>query len=112
MENPELAEDLIEPFKSQGAADVDDVGIIIRGKFTAKPGRQFTIRKEVYSRVQKAFRENGIEFARKEVRVQIPGLNGDTNLSDDQKTAIAAAASQAAETTAANEPKKERTDER
>ncbi len=112
MENPELAEDLIEPFKSQGAADVDDVGIIIRGKFTAKPGRQFTIRKEVYSRVQKAFKENGIEFARKEVRVQIPGLNSDTNLSDEQKTVIAAAASQAAETTAANKPKKESADER
>ena len=56
-----LAENFIQPFKSQGAADVDDVGIIIRGKFTTKPGAQWVVRKEIYSRVQKAFEENGID---------------------------------------------------
>ena len=66
MEDPVHAAVLINPFKSQGAADVTDVGIVVRGKFTTKPGGQFQIRKEVYSRVQKAFEANGIEFARKE----------------------------------------------
>lgn len=97
MEVPELAEGIIEPFKSQGAADVDDVGIIVRGKFMTKPGHQFAVRKEVYSRVQKAFKENGIDFARKEVRVNIPGLGEGTELTPEQENAIAAAASQAAE---------------
>jgi len=97
MEVPELAEVLINPFKSQGAADVTDVGIVIRGKFTTVPGGQFLIRKEAYSRVQKAFEANGIEFARKEVRVQLPENLKPDNLNEDQKKAISAAASQGAE---------------
>ncbi|MCP4074549.1 MAG: mechanosensitive ion channel [Hyphomicrobiales bacterium] len=95
MENPALAGNFIQPFKSQGAADVDDVGIVIRGKFTTKPGAQWAIRKEVYSRVQKAFEENGISFARREVRVQIPGLDNDSDLKPGQKQAVAAAVGEA-----------------
>ena len=98
-EVPEYAEDLISPFKSQGAADVTDVGIVVRGKFTTKPGGQWGIRKEIYSRVQKAFEENGIEFARKEVWVQMPDQDDDKPLTDVQKQAISAAASQGAEPT-------------
>ena len=97
MEVPELAEVLINPFKSQGAADVTDVGIVIRGKFSTVPGGQFIIRKEVYSRVQRAFEANGIEFARKEVRVQLPQHLKSDDLNEDQKKAISAAASQGAE---------------
>ena len=93
MEVPELAEVLINPFKSQGAADVTDVGIVIRGKFSTVPGGQFIIRKEVYNRVQKAFEANGIEFARKEVRVSLPEHIKPDELSEAQKEAISAAAS-------------------
>jgi len=97
-ENPEIAENMLAPFKSQGVADVNDVGIVIRGKFTAKPGTQFTIRKEIYTRVQKAFDENGIQFARKEVRVRLSDDDDDVqNLTPDQKQAIAAAAVDAAD---------------
>ena len=92
MEVPELAEVLISPFKSQGAADVTDVGIVIRGKFSTIPGGQFLIRKEVYNRVQKAFEAAGIEFARKEVRVSLPENLKAGDLSAEQKQAIAAAA--------------------
>jgi small-conductance mechanosensitive channel len=98
MEVPELAEVLINPFKSQGAADVTDVGIVIRGKFTTVPGGQFLIRKEAYSRVQKAFEANGIEFARKEVRVHLPDQVNPSNLNEAQKSAISAAAEEASET--------------
>ncbi len=91
LEVPELAEVTINPFKSQGAADVTDVGIVVRGKFTTVPGGQFLIRKEAYTRVQKAFEANGIEFARKEVRIQMPENLEPANLSDNQKKAIAAA---------------------
>ncbi len=87
---PEYAEDMLQPFKSQGVLEVDDVGIVVRGKFMAKPGKQFTLRKEIYSRVQQAFDQNGIEFARREVRVNIgsdPSL-----LTEEDKQAVAAAA--------------------
>jgi small-conductance mechanosensitive channel len=94
MEVPELAEVLINPFKSQGAADVTDVGIVIRGKFSTVPGGQFIIRKEVYNRVQKAFEAAGIEFARKEVRVHLPEHVRADDLTVEQKEAISAAASE------------------
>ena len=96
MEVPALAEHFIQPFKSQGVADVNDVGIVIRGKFTTKPGAQWAIRKEVYSRVQKAFEENDIDFARREVLVQIPGLEDNDDLDENRKDAIKLAAGSAA----------------
>lgn len=79
MEVPELAEGLLQPFKSQGALEVDDVGIVIRGKFMAEPGKQFTLRREILARVQHVFEENGIQFARKEVRVHIDGQEDTTD---------------------------------
>lgn len=97
QEVPEFAADLLQPFKSQGVFDFDDVGMIIRGKFMAKPGKQFTLRKEIYNRVKAAFNEAGIEFARREVRVAIPGLDSAGKLDDEDKAAIAAAASEAAQ---------------
>lgn len=94
MEMEEFKDDILAPFKGQGVSDVDDVGIVVRGKFTTKPGKQFGVRKEIYKRVQQAFDENGIQFARKEVRVQLPE---NAKLDDSQKEAVAAAAAEAAE---------------
>ncbi|MGA9434938.1 MAG: mechanosensitive ion channel family protein, partial [Roseobacter sp.] len=75
-----------------------DVGIVMRGKFMAKPGTQFTIRKEIYNRVRNAFKENDIEFARREVRVAIPGMEDHDDLHVEQKAAIEAAVSGAVQT--------------
>ena len=97
MMEADYADDLIQTFKSQGVYDVDDVGIVIRGKFMAKPGTQWVIRKDIYNRVQKALDEAGIQFARKEVRVSIPGLDENKTLTEDQKQTIGAAAAEAAE---------------
>jgi small-conductance mechanosensitive channel len=58
--DPELAPDLIETFKSQGIADVEDGTLVIRGKFVAKPGKQSMIRRAVLKAVHQAFRENDI----------------------------------------------------
>jgi len=97
MQMDEYKDDILAPFKGQGVANVDDVGIVVRGKFTTKPGKQFGVRKEIYKRVQKEFEENGIQFARKEVRVNIPDS---ADLDDRQKetATAAAAAATAAET--------------
>lgn len=97
MGDADYAGDVIQPFKSQGVYDVDDVGIVIRGKFMTKPGKQWVVRKDVYSRVQKAFAENGIEFARKEVRVNLGADDVQGPLTEDQKRAVGAAVADAVE---------------
>ncbi|MCJ8309636.1 MAG: mechanosensitive ion channel family protein [Rhizobiaceae bacterium] len=96
MLEADYANDLIQTFKSQGVYDVDDVGVVIRGKFMAKPGTQWVIRKDIYTRVQKALDAAGIQFARREVRVQIPGLRPGEDLTEEQAKAIGAAATDAA----------------
>ncbi len=62
-ENPAIKDDFIQPFKSQGAVEIGDYGFIISTKFMSKPGKQFVIRRFAFAAVQKAFKENGIEFA-------------------------------------------------
>ena len=101
MEVPEFADDFLQPFKSQGVFDFDDVGMIIRGKFKAKPGKQFVLRKEIYNRVKAAFEANDISFARREVRVAIPGLEDRDDLNEEQKAGVSAAAAQAVDTATA-----------
>jgi small-conductance mechanosensitive channel len=59
--DPELAPDLIEPFKSKGIGEVEDGTLIIKASFTAKPGKQSMIRRAVLMAVQNVFRENGIK---------------------------------------------------
>jgi small-conductance mechanosensitive channel len=96
LELEEFKDDFLQPFKSQGMLEIDDVGMVFRGKFMAKPGTQFTIRKEIFNRVNAAFAENGLEFARREVRVALPSM-GEKELTAEDKQAISAAATQAAQ---------------
>ena len=98
MLEADYADDIIQTFKSQGVYDVDDVGMVIRGKFMTKPGTQWIIRKDIYTRVNKALEEAGIQFARREVRVQIPGIGDADGISDKQAKTIGAAASEATPT--------------
>lgn len=91
LEIPHLKDDFIQPFKSQGVLEVNDVGLVVGGKFMAKPGTQFMMRKELYQRVQNAFDANGIQFARKEVRVKLDEAP-QGGLTEEQRQAIGAAA--------------------
>ena len=85
MEDEVHKDGFLQPFKSQGVFDFDDVGMIIRGKFMAKPGKQFTLRKEIFNRVKAEFNANGIDFARREVRVAIPGLDEAEHLTKNKR---------------------------
>jgi small-conductance mechanosensitive channel len=67
-----LAAGLLDKIKSQGVREMDDSAMIMRIKFKTVPGQQFIVRKEVYKRVQEAFREAGIEFAHRNVTVYLP----------------------------------------
>ncbi len=73
MDDPIHGKNLIEPLKSQGVYAIDeDSAMIIRVKFMCKPREQFVLRREAYHRIQKAFAEAGIEFARRKVEVTVP----------------------------------------
>jgi small-conductance mechanosensitive channel len=94
--DPELGPTFLQPFKFQGVKAMEETGILLRGKFMALPGTQFQARKVIFERVQKAFAENGIEFAQRRVQVNLPpGAEA-----DKETVAKAAAASLAAEAAA------------
>ena len=72
LADPELGPSLIGKLKSQGVRQMDDSAMIMRVKFTTPPGEQFVMRREVYWRIQKAFKAAGIEFAHRDVTVYMP----------------------------------------
>ncbi|WP_299392452.1 mechanosensitive ion channel family protein [Pelagibius sp.] len=73
MKHEEIGPDFLQPFKSQGVLATDDSAFVVRGKFMAKPGRQFLIRRAVFQAVQEAFAREGIKFADRRVTVHVPG---------------------------------------
>ncbi len=72
-QDPEHGPNFLQPVKSQGVNRMDDSAFIVRVKFMAKPGEQFTLRREVFRRIQEAFAKNGIQFAPRRVIVDTEG---------------------------------------
>jgi small-conductance mechanosensitive channel len=71
-QHEEIGPVLLSPIKSQGVREMDDSAMILRVKFKTPPGEQFVVRREVYKRIQERFREEGIEFAHRNVTVYLP----------------------------------------
>ena len=72
QKDEEIGSLLLSKIKSQGVREMDDSAMILRIKFKTKPGDQFAVRREVYRRVQERFRDQGIEFAHRNVTVYLP----------------------------------------
>jgi small-conductance mechanosensitive channel len=101
LKNEELAPKLLGKVKSQGVRQMDDSAMVMRVKYKTIPGEQFVIRKEVYRLMQEAFREEGIEFAHRNVTVYMPpdasqSSKGETDASKRQALEAGAAAAAAA----------------
>jgi small-conductance mechanosensitive channel len=64
---------MLQPLKSQGVMRIEESALIVRMKFTAKPGEQWVVRRVAYTRVRDALAAAGIEFAHREVKVRMPG---------------------------------------
>jgi len=60
---------LLDEIKYGGVRAMDDSAMILRVKFKTLPRKQFVLTREVYHRLQRAFQENGIEFAQRNVTV-------------------------------------------
>ena len=73
LADPELGPNFLAPLKSQGVLSIDDSAFVMRVKFTAIPGKQFILRREVFRRIQEAFAENEIHFAPRRVIVDTGG---------------------------------------
>jgi moderate conductance mechanosensitive channel len=72
----ELGPKLLDPIKSQGVRELADSGMIMRIKFRTRPFDQFVIRREIFSRLQKAFEKGGVQFATRQVIVHLPSESG------------------------------------
>ena len=69
MNEEAIRDDFLQPFKAQGAVEVDDYGFVISTKFMCKPGKQFMIRRFAFQAMQDAFEAESIPFAKPQVRV-------------------------------------------
>ena len=82
MDDEEMGPNLILPLKSQGVMRVEESALIFRMKFTSKPGEQWIIRREAYTRVKAGLEKNGIHFAHRAVHVLMPQDAGNENASE------------------------------
>jgi small-conductance mechanosensitive channel len=71
MDDEEFGPDIIKPPKSQGVKGIADSVMRFGVKFTAKPGTQFVIRRELYKRINEALEKKGIKYAYRKVIVDV-----------------------------------------
>ncbi len=72
LEDEDLGDDFILPLKSQGVYEITNSVMVIRVKFTAKPGKQFVIKREAFRRITEALTAKGIYYAHRKVIVDFP----------------------------------------
>jgi len=98
--DPEYRDAFIQPVKSQGVNKVGDSVMSFRVKFTAKPGKQFVIRREAFRLIKEALEKNGIYLAHRRVIVEIPETHAKTatgrNMPASEKRELALEAGAAA----------------
>ena len=102
MADEQMGPVMLGKLKSQGVRELDDSAMVMRVKFKTIPGEQFVVRREVFRMMQESFRENGIEFAHRNVTVYMPPGDAD---SEPDKNAIKAGAAAAVAAGQAEEAK-------
>lgn len=92
LEVPEIKAEILAPFKMQGVADIIDNALLVRFKFTARPGNPAMIQREAVKRMFKAFPTLGIEFAKEGATVILhtPPASADTAPTAGKEASVAA----------------------
>jgi len=68
---------MLQPLKSGGVIATEDSAIVVRAKFMARPGNTaWVVRRVAYDKIIRAFRAAGIQFAHREVTVNVPPSEG------------------------------------
>ncbi|WP_248308721.1 mechanosensitive ion channel domain-containing protein [Bosea sp. 124] len=70
LEDPEYGPNFIAQLKMQGVADITDIAIVIRLKFTSKPAYASSLQREALKRVYRALNEAKVPFASNAVTVR------------------------------------------
>ncbi len=83
IQDEEFGEDFLQPVKSQGVYEITNSVMVIRVKFTAKPGKQFLIRREAFRRITEALNAKGIYYAHRKVIVDFPNEQKRKSLDED-----------------------------
>jgi small-conductance mechanosensitive channel len=86
LQDQELGPKFLDPLKSQGVIEMDDSAMIMRVKFTTRPGDQFVVRKKVFARIRELFEKEHIKFAHREVTVRV-ATDGDRKPQDVEEQA-------------------------
>jgi moderate conductance mechanosensitive channel len=97
LSDEEFGPEFIQPLKLQGVADIAETALVLRFKFTVKPGKPTVVQRAALKRMLKVYAENGVSFATNSVIVQSEGR-------DNRNEQIAAAADAAAKAAAAATP--------
>ncbi len=102
LQDEELGDDFILPIKSQGVYQITNSVMVIRVKFTAKPGKQFVIKREAFRRITEALNAKNIFYAHRKVIVDFPADSANTPVDEATRLKMlegAAAAATIAEET-------------
>ena len=83
IQDEEIGDGFLQPVKSQGVYEITNSVMVIRVKFTAKPGKQFLIRREAYRRITEALNTKGIYYAHRKVIVDFPDEHRRKSLDED-----------------------------
>lgn len=73
LEEPEFAGDFLIPLKMQGIQEVNENSMVIRFKFTCRPGNPSLIKREGIKRLLAAFKAAGLNLASNAVVVRSDG---------------------------------------
>lgn len=89
LEDPEFGKEFLQPLKMQGVADILENALVVRFKFTVRPGKQTYVQREAIKRLIRAFAEKGVRFATHSVTIQNASEDDDQ---DDREAAEKAVA--------------------
>ncbi|ANK72846.1 hypothetical protein FA04_09555 [Ensifer adhaerens] len=70
LEDPEIGGEFLVPLKMQGIQDVTENSLVVRLKFTARPGNPSILQRESMKRLLPALREAGLDLASNAVTVR------------------------------------------
>lgn len=73
IEDAEFGPEFIQPLKMQGVQEIADIAIVVRCKFTCRPGKASWLQRECLKRIYQALNGAGVSFASNQVTVRGDG---------------------------------------